>query len=430
MLDHSRNLIVCLFAFSANFVLALAGGHNVSLAAEPTSTFYVISNKADQNTIVAFGRDAAGQYAKLGEYGTGGKGTGDLEIPALKKDPTHPLLNGDDPLISANALAATNDKGHVVAVNPGDSTIALLRVNTDKSLTLVNVAPAGDRFPVSIGVHGLAVVVASVGKDNNHGSISAFQIEGGKLVPVEGSRRDLRARPSTIDFSSDGQHVIVNELVTGKIHAFGHDGATLSETPISTMASPRADKRFQAIPVGFAIKPSAGGDIILMSEARFLTPDFKLRAGNGEVALSPKYSWQTGSLSSYRLDATGELTLVTGDALTGTAPEGDEIANCWVALSKDGTVVWTANALSSSISAYRIGVDGAVALKHQRAFALNPATFFFGDMAVSNSGTELFQLIGNKGQVMVFDIGDDHTLTPKQIIAGLPELGSYGLLVL
>ena len=49
---------------------------------------------------------------------------------------------------------------------------------------------------------------------------------------------------------------------------------------------------------------------------------------------------------------------------------------------------------------------------------------------VSRSGHQLFQLIGNRGQVMIFDIGNNHTLTPRQIVSGLPELGNYGLLVL
>ncbi|MGI9385964.1 MAG: lactonase family protein [Methyloligellaceae bacterium] len=394
------------------------------------STFYVISNKAKANTVVAFGADATGNYTKLGEYGTGGKGTGDLEIPALKKDPTHPLANGDDPLISANALAATDDKSHVLAVNPGDGTVALLKVKPDMSLALVSTAPASDKFPVSIAVHGSSVVVASVGKDNSSGSLSAFKLEGGKLVAVKGSRRDLKARPSTADFSTDGRHVIVNELVSGKIHAFAHDGTTLSKAPVSTVNSPLGDGRFQAIPVGFAIKPAGDSDIVLMSEARFLTPDFKLRAGNGEVRQSPKYSWQTSSLSTYRLYDTGQLALVTRDALTGRTKEGGEIANCWVALSKDGSALWTANALSSSISAFSITADGIAKLKNVRAFKLEPANLFFGDMAISANGKELFQLIGNKGQVLILDIGDDHTLTPKQFVTGLPQLGSYGLLVL
>ena len=413
MRNQWRSTLVALSFASA---VAISG---VALAQD--STFYVISNKAAANSVVAFGRNTAGNYVRLGEYATGGKGTGDLEIPALKKDPSHPLANGDDPLISANALAATDDKSYLLAVNPGDGTVSLLKVNPDKSLTTVDTALSSDKFPVSIGVHGSSVVVASVGKDNNSGSISALKIDAGKLVPVARSRRDLKARPSTIDFSSDGRHVIVNELVTGKIHAFAHDGNTLSKKPVSTVESPRSKDRFQAIPVGFAVKEDGDADIILMSEARFLTPDFKLRLGRGEVRQSPKFSWQTSSLSTYRLDANGKLSQITGDALTGASIEGGELANCWVALSTDGSVLWTANALSSSISAFAIGAGGTARLKHARAFKLEPENLFFGDMAVSADGKELFQLIGNKGQVIVFHIEGDRSLALKQILSGLPE---------
>ena len=412
--------------FPALLITAL----NVGLAFAQSSIIYSISNKADGNTIVSFAKNAAGNYQKIGEFSTGGKGTGDLEIPALKKDPDHPLANGDDPLISANAIAASSDGAYVLAVNPGDGTVALLKVEKDGSLSFINAVPASDKFPVSIAVSGMSVVVASVGNDNMNGSIGAYKITGGKLVAVNAGRRNLKARPSTIAFSTNGKYVVVNELVTGKIHTFSHDGKTLSETPVSTIESPRSENRFQAIPVGFAIKKGKDGDIVLMSEARFLTPEFKLREGRGEVVQSPKFSWQTGSLSSYLLDENGNLSLVTGDAMTGRAVEGGELANCWVTLSKDGNTLWTANALSSSISAYEIASDGVAKLVNDRAFKLLPENLFFGDMAISKDGRELFQLIGNKGQIMVFDIESSKSLTPKQIVSGLPKLGSYGLLVL
>lgn len=399
-------------------------------AAAAEATFYVISNKAEANTVIGFRRDGAEAYRKFGEFPTGGRGTGDLEIPALKKDPSHPLLNGDDPLISANALAATKDGAFVLAVNPGDGTVSLMAVKADKTLAAVNAAPATDKFPVSIAVHGEAVVVASVGPDNGSGSIGAYRIQAGRLEAVPGARRDLKARPSTIAFSTDGRHVIVNELVTGKIHAFAHDGETLSATPVSSIDSPRAKDRFQAIPVGFLVTRRGGRDVILMSEARFLTPDFKLRPGDGQVVQSPAYSWQTSSMSSYALSDDGALSLISGDVLTGAAVEGGEIANCWVALSKDGDTLWAVNAMSSSISAFSVAEDGALKLTDDQAFKVMPETLFFGDIALSRDGTEIYQLIGNTGQVMVLGLGPNGLMTPKQILDGLPTLGAYGLLPL
>lgn len=399
-------------------------------AAADTSAFYIISNKADANTVVGFQRAESGDYELFGEFATGGRGTGDLEIPDLKKDETHPLANGDDPLISANAIAATEDRQYVVAVNPGDGTISLMEMADDLTLRSIGAASASDKFPVSLAVHDDIVVAASVGEDNGKGSIGAFRIIDGKLEPIDSSRRDLGARPSTIAFSSDGEHVIVNELVTGKIKVFSVESGVLSEEPVSAIDSPRdGEDRFQAIPVGFAVSGDGGDDVVAMSEARFLTPDFKLREGKGEVVQSPLYSWQTGSLSTYSLSDDGKIELVSGDVLTGSDVEGGELANCWVALSPDGTRLWTANALSSSISLYRIGEDGSAEQINDTAYKDAGEELFFSDLAVSRDGERFYQLVGNRGQVMVFDIEDNGNLSHRQTLDGLPPLGAYGLLV-
>ena len=332
-------------------------------ASAEQSRFYVVSNKSGENTVVGYAGSDAGGYSMIGEFGTGGKGTGDLEIPALQKDPNHPLANGDDPLISAEAITSVHDGKMAAVVNPGDATVSLMSVSENGSLELVNSVAASDLFPVSLASHGDFVASASVGADNMNGSITLFRINNGKLETIEGARRDLKARPSTIAFSSDGEHVIVNELVTGKIKVFAVTDGTLSAEPVSQVDSPRdtAD-RFHAIPVGFVVSGDGGDDLVLMSEARFLTPEFGLRPGNGEVVLSPLYSWQTSSISTYRLTDDGQISLVLGDVLTGASVEGGELANCWVALSPDGTTLWAANALSSSISSFRIRDNGTAAL--------------------------------------------------------------------
>lgn len=399
-------------------------------ASAEQSRFYVVSNKSGENTVVGYAGSDAGGYSMIGEFGTGGKGTGDLEIPALQKDPNHPLANGDDPLISAEAITSVHDGKMAAVVNPGDATVSLMSVSENGSLELVNSVAASDLFPVSLASHGDFVASASVGADNMNGSITLFRINNGKLETIEGARRDLKARPSTIAFSSDGEHVIVNELVTGKIKVFAVTDGTLSAEPVSQVDSPRdtAD-RFHAIPVGFVVSGDGGDDLVLMSEARFLTPEFGLRSGNGEVVQSPLYTWQTSSISTYRLTDDGQISLVSGDVLTGAAVEGGEIANCWVAISPDGKTLWAANALSSSISSFRIRDNGTAALINEHAYKHSDETLFFSDLNVNAAGDKLYQLIGNRGEVMVFDIADNGDLTHTQTLSGLPELGAYGMMV-
>ncbi|MGI9288106.1 MAG: hypothetical protein ACR2P1_22165 [Pseudomonadales bacterium] len=69
-------------------------------------------------------------------------------------------------------------------------------------------------------------------------------------------------------------------------------------------------------------------------------------------------------------------------------------------------------------------------MKNLTAFKSDPELLFFSGLAVSDDGRSLFQLIGNKGQVIVFDIHRNGDLSLKQKLNGLPKLGTYGLLVL
>lgn len=364
-------------------------------AAAQSSNIYAISNKAEGNTIVAFERQSDGTFGEAAEYPTGGTGTGDLEIPALEKDPNHPLANGDDPLISANSLIQVMDGQYLAAVNPGDGSVSLMRVEDDGSLTPTGRAQASDRFPISLAASGSLIAVASVGGTNGEGSIALMRVtDSGELVAVSGSRRDLIARPSTISFAQDGRFVIVNELVTGKINVFAVEAAQLSADKVAVIDSPRDDaNRFQAIPVGFATREGAEGTTILMSEARFLTPEFGLSTlaeGGRFVALSPLYTWQTGSTSSYHLARDGSISLISGDVLTGATIEGGQIANCWVALSPDGKTLWTADALSSSISTYRVRDNGTINLIEEASYRDASEQMFLSDITVSADGSELY----------------------------------------
>ena len=204
----------------------------------------------------------------------------------------------------------------------------------------------------------------------------------------------------------------------------------LSNSPDSSIDSPRSDTRFQAIPVGFALHDAGDSDILMMSEARFFTPEFALREDAGVVPQTPKYSWQTGSLSTYLIDRKGSIRLVSGDVMTGADVEGGEIANCWVAASKNGRRLWAANALSSSISSFDITPDGSARLRNATAWKSPAELIFMSDLTISPDGSTLYQLIGNQGQVFVFDILSSGNLSLRQVLGGMPMLGSYGLVVL
>lgn len=420
----------------ATSIAALVGAAlaSSSLSAQSTNV-YSISNKADGNTIVAYDRGEDGTFSAPVEYPTRGIGTGDLEIPALEKNDDHPLANGDDPLISANALISVMDGRYLAAVNPGDQSVSLMRVAEDGSLAFSGRAQSSDRFPISLASSGNLIAVASVGNSNGEGSIGLLRItDDGQLEVVENSRRDLAARPSTISFAQGGKFLVVNELVTGKVNVFEFSRGALSADKVAVINSPRDSAgRFHAIPVGFAIREEEGRSTILMSEARFLTPEFGLRTleqGGRFVVQSPLYTWQTGSTSSYHLEADGSIELVSGDVLTGASIEGGQIANCWVALSPDGKTLWAVNALSSSISTYRVRENGTLNLVDETSFKDNSEQMFLSDIAVSDDGSEIYQLVGNRGMVLVMGVNDDGSIEVRQSLSGLPKLGAYGIVAL
>jgi len=400
-----------------------------------SDALYVASNKVESNTIVAFKQLSNGQLKPIGEFKTGGKGTGDLEIPALKKDVTHPLMDGVDPLISAYGIYKTDDDKYVLVVNAGSSSISAFKVESDYSLTLTSTANTRGKFPISIASKSKAVYVASVGKDNMNGSIEGFNIDAnGKLSALSDMGFiDLKARPSSIAFTSSGDHLVVSELVTGKIKSYKvENGKLASLEPTSTIPSPSGDaSRFLPIPVGLAIAQKTSGDKILVSEARFLTKEGGFRS-KGQSTPQSQYSWQTSSTSSYSIDKTGKLDIISADVLTGIDPENGELANCWVSVSPDNKYLWAANALSSSLSSYSIGENGELTLLDQAAYKDASEMLFFSDMYVSKDGKFLNQLIGNKGNIAVFKIKEGGALDLIQIMhsSSLPDIGAYGVITL
>jgi hypothetical protein len=86
--------------------------------------------------------------------------------------------------------------------------------------------------------------------------------------------------------------------------------------------------------------------------------------------------------------------------------------------------------VTRSISSFDIGRDGSARLRNATAFKPDPELLIFSDLAVSVDGRSLFQLVGNTGQVTVFDTGGNGDLSLRQTLDGLPRLGAYGLLVL
>ena len=408
---------------------------------EIVESMYIATNKTDSNSLVGFARMADGSMKNLGEFKTGGKGTGNIEIFDWGYDETHPLKDGIDPLISEYGVFKSDNNKNIFVVNAGDGTISSFNVMADRTLKLADTEAAGDAHPLSIASQNNLVYVASAGTSTTPtppftGNLMGYTVDAkGMLTPIVGSKRDLKARPSCVAFTPDGKFLVVNELVTGLVKVYGvMANGSLSTDPISMVACPHdaENGRWLAIPVGFDIVNKGNKNVVLVSEARFLNNKGMLREEKNKVPQSPLYSWQTGSTSSFVIDEKGSISLMSGDVYTGKEMEGGQIANCWVEASQDGNTLWAANALSSSITSYNVGDNGSLTLKNEKAYKEESEMLFYSDLNLSNDGKYIYQLIGNKGAGVMFKILPNGDLTKMSDFSSndLPQVGTYGLTVL
>ena len=438
MSNNFGKVIICVLAFFTWSCSYLAVD-NTPVEDSTEGAVYVATNKSAGNTVVGYSQNANGELKIIGEFSTGGKGTGNVEIfPGSKNDPSEPLADGVDPLISAYGVFKTDDDRFVLVVNAQDGSLSSLRVDDDYSLSVISKVSTRDPHPLSIASHGNKIYVASAGEKATppfSGGIEGYRInKHGLMEPIKGSSRVLGGRPTAIQFTEDGEFLFVVELVTGMISVYEvFQNGNISSRPVSTIKSPHDVNRgrWMPIPVGIDIVKKRSGYVLLVSEARFLNNKGMLEADSlGQVPQAPKYKWQTSSTSSYFVSKRGEISLVSADVLTGSNYTTGQIANCWVEVSHDGAILWAANALSSSISSYSIADNGVLTLVDETAFKDQSEKLFFGDLYLSKNGRYLNQLISNQGEVMVFKIHSDGGLTLVDKVGGLPDIGSYGIVTL
>lgn len=325
---------------------------------------YTISNDTAGNQVYAYARAADGSLSLLGTYATGGKGTGaDL---------------GDQ-----GALAYDVANKRFFVVNAGDSTISMMALNSDGSLTKVTSVAAGGTKPVSITFYGDIVYVLNAGDNATPGNITGFQVAGSTLTPL-GSTQPLSSTATNIalgqiEFSRDGKVLVVTEKSTNKLDSYAVSATGIASAPKTVTADGRS-------PFGFEF--SSNGYLIVSNE-------------NGGTNGS-------ASSTSYSVAADATLTLV-GSVGTG------QTSSCWVATA--GNYAYVSNTKSGNVSAYSVGADGKLTLIAGAAGTTGNGAI---DLAVPASNDYLYVLAMMSHTVTVFKINADGTLTSKSTLSNLP----------
>jgi 6-phosphogluconolactonase len=360
-------VIVCLrlSALASGVLLSLTSAH-----AGPKAV-YTTTNAVAGNEVVVFDRAANGTLDFSQAVATGGLGTGGG-------------LGNQGAVVLANA----DDEHWLLAVNAGSNDVSVFRVEND-GLTLTDVEPSGGMLPVSVTAHGnLVYVLNGMGA----GNIAGFLLDGdGELSPLPGSTQPLSGAaataPAQIEFTPDGQWLVVTEKSTNLIDIYPVDDDGLA-------GAPNSQPSVGMTPFGFAFTDY--GDLIV-SEAFGGMPDLS-------------------AVSSYQL-CNGQLDVISPSV--GTT----ETAACWIVITNNNRFAYTTNTASGTISGYKINQsDGALTLLDADGVTASTGMGTAPtDLALSNNSKFLYALNSATGEIAAFKVKKSNgELTSLQTVGGLP----------
>jgi 6-phosphogluconolactonase len=373
-----------LLALTLIGVAPLAG--HAAAKSEITGHVYVNDNTARANTIAAFDRHADGSLSTVpgSPFATGGAGLGTI-------------------MGSQGALQETSDGKYLLAVNAGDSTISVLAIADDGTLTAAgDPVASGGATPLSIAVHDNHVYVANAGDGKCGSNYTGFKLsDDGALTPIPSSTVAISATasPGDILFNATGKNLVGIEVGpdTGPSFidsfAVGSDG-TLTAAPGSPFAAQVTG------PFGSAFSP---------------TDPTKLFVSNAHGGPN------AGSVSAYDVAADGTLTAIAGSPFPNA-----QTAPCWLEIGHDGKYVYTVNTAVPSISTYAVGKDGALTLKGSTVFN-DPTGLRPFDARLDGDGKFLYTVDAGLAKVSAFAV-DGATLTeiassPVALPAGATPFG-------
>lgn len=290
--------------------MAASKGYRTTAKSAPIrdGAVYTLSNDGSINEVIVFHRAVDGQLTRVSSFPTQGRGSGDG-------------LNG-----TSNPLIVSDDNQYLFAVNGGSDEITAFRID-GTSLELLDKIGSGGLRPISVTTFGDLVYVLNAGRDGFPGNITGFRFTGYQFVPIPSARLPLNPNarnPSQIDFSSNGNVLIITDKPTNTI-------TTYRVGPTGVAGPPQPQPSNGETPFGFDTNES----FLFVSEAFGGAAD-------------------ESALSSYRLNLDGSLHLISASVPT------TETAACWVEVTENGRYAYVTNTGSGTITGYRVMADGSV----------------------------------------------------------------------
>ena len=376
-------------AVGALSLIVLAGGVTIAQAQEPVvesavselgpgeGAAFAMTNRSLANQIITYKRAANGELTRVSSVLTRGNGIGtDLD--------------------TQGALRLSDDHRFLYAANAGSDNISVFAVNGTR-LTFLQKVYAGD-VPNSLTIHDdlLYVLDGSVAGNGIRGFKRASD---GTLTPLPGSFRLLSspiAVPGQVEFSPDGRLLLVTHKTTNVL-----------------LPPPNAIDVFAVASNGLAsVLPKRNA-------SNGLRPFSLAFRSNSELLVVESFNAapDASAVSTYRVASNGNF-----DVISGSIPNQQTDA-CWVVITEDGRYAFIANFGSGTISSYRFNSTGAVTLLDGDAASLGIDSQPV-DLALSADSRYLYLLLRGTGGVASFEIGAGGALTPLGVVTGgLPLAG-------
>jgi 6-phosphogluconolactonase len=342
-----------------------ASAQTASSSSSASGAAYVMTNRAEGNSVLVYHRAADGSLNKIQEALTGGLGTGVTQ----------------DPLMSQGAVFLSADGRLLFVVNPASGDLTAFVV-TGGGLQFGSKISSGGALPVSVTASkNVVYVLNQLGIAN----IVGFTVDAaGHLQPLPNSRRELAGKalalPAQVEFTPDGNELLVTEKGTDQIDVFSVQSDGLTSGPMVQHSSGHT-------PFGFAFGPATS---VVVTEAERRLP-------------------MQASASSYSVSGGGL-------APVSSAVHDHQGAACWVTVT--GGTAWVVNTLTSNISSYHVGAGGTITLANSVAASTGAETAPI-DIASSHDGQFVYVLESAVGSVAAYRVNGS-SLTPLFKKVGLP----------